>query len=66
MTERMNGFWVALGDDIRIDDAEATLAAVRQIKGVIAVNPNVTNGGDWIVEERANAAWRAKLYELLK
>ena len=66
MTDRINGFWVALAQDTRIDDAEATLAAVRMIKGVLAVEPRVTNGGDWIVEERVRAEWRNKIYELLK
>ena len=39
MTDRYNGFTVALDHDIREDDAQATLAAIRQIKGVVAVRP---------------------------
>lgn len=66
MTDRINGFWVALERDIRVDDAEATLAAVRQIKGVLAVEQNVTSHTDWIADQRARQEWLNKIYELLK
>lgn len=66
MTDRINGFWVALAEDTRVDDAEATIAAVRMIKGVIAVEPRVSNSGDWIAESRIKLEYQKKLYEALK
>lgn len=33
MTDRINGFWVALEKDTRIDDAEPILNAVRLLRG---------------------------------
>lgn len=66
MTDRINGFWVALEKDTRDDDFEATMAAARMIKGVLAVKPNVTNHSDWIAEERVRRELIAKLYEALK
>lgn len=52
MTDRLNGFVVVLESDIREDDAQATLAALRQIKGVLTVEPNATNVGDLIATAR--------------
>ena len=37
MTERYNGFLVVLESEIREDDAESTLDAIRHIKGVLRV-----------------------------
>jgi hypothetical protein len=66
MTDRINGFWVALENDVRVDDAEAILAAVRCLKGVIAVEANVTGHADWIATARVRRELVAKLYEALK
>lgn len=43
MTDRYCGFLVTLQQDLRDDDAQATLDALRQIKGVIAVEPVVSD-----------------------
>lgn len=51
MTDRYNALLVVLEQDIRDDDAEATIAAIRQIKGVLDVTPNVVDSGDYIVAE---------------
>lgn len=66
MTDRINGFWVALGEDTRIDDAEATLAAVRQLRGVVAVESHVSSIEDWIAESRVRLEYKRKLFEVLK
>lgn len=34
MTDRHKGFWVALTDDVREDDIQGLLDAVRRLKGV--------------------------------
>jgi ACT domain-containing protein len=39
MTDRYKAFLVTLDSDVRSDDAEPTIAAIRQIKGVIDVAP---------------------------
>lgn len=48
MTDRINGFTVILQYDIRDDDAQATINAIRQIKGVADVVPNVVTPADHI------------------
>jgi len=39
MTERFSGFQVVLDQDIREDDAEAIITAIRMIKHVVSVKP---------------------------
>jgi hypothetical protein len=39
MTDRYKAFLVTLDPDLRSDDAEPTIAAIRQIRGVIDVAP---------------------------
>lgn len=66
MTDRINGFWVALAEDVRTDDAQETLAAVLQIKGVIAVERHVADHTDWMARTRVRFELQAKLFEALK
>lgn len=39
MTDRIQGFIVVLDETLREDDAETTLIAIKQIKGVLQVSP---------------------------
>lgn len=43
MTDRHSGYIIALDKDIREDDAEAIINAIRMVKGVIAVEPVVND-----------------------
>lgn len=43
MTDRLNGVYVAFHKEIRTDDAESTIAAIRHIRGVIAVEPRIAD-----------------------
>lgn len=52
MTDRHAGYIVALDHDIREDDAEATIAALKQIKGVLRVKPVVSDSLAFIAAER--------------
>jgi hypothetical protein len=52
MTDRHNGYFVVLEQDIRLDDAKATIAAIKQIKGVLSVAPNVAGFDEHIAEMR--------------
>lgn len=53
MTDRHAGYVVVLDRDIRDDDAQATIAAIGQIKGVASVEPIVADPGSIIAEVRA-------------
>lgn len=57
MSDRISGFLVTLESSLRDDDAEATLAAIRQIRGVLSVAPVVED----IVELNARARARGEL-----
>lgn len=66
MTERHAAYLVTLAEDIREDDAEHIINALRMVRGVLSVEP-VTAGLDLsIAEERAKAEMREKLITLLK
>lgn len=63
MTDRHHGYIVVLEQDLRSDDAEATLNAIRQIKGVISVEPVVTEVADHMArarvrDEMAHSIWK--------
>lgn len=67
MTDRHSGYVVILTDDVREDDAEPTLNALRMVKGVLSVEPIIASlAGEIITEQRVRAAVRAKLTELLQ
>lgn len=52
MTDRYNSFIVVMAEDRRDDDAKATIAALKQIKGVISVKPVL--GGDYSAQAEAH------------
>lgn len=52
MTDRLSGFVVVLEEDTRDDDAQATLDAIRQIRGVLSVEPHVSDIGAIIALSR--------------
>ena len=66
MTDRIKGFTVTLDRDIRIDDVEQILNAVRMISGVASVKTVVTNIDDHMARERVKSEIREKLLELYK
>lgn len=41
MTDRINGYFVVLEDSVREDDVQPVLNAIRQIRGVIGVTPQI-------------------------
>ena len=65
MTDRYNFLTVALEKDIRSDDAEPLIAAIKQMRGVADVKPNVSNGSDMVAEIRARDAINNKLWAVI-
>lgn len=66
MTDRYNAFIVVLERDIREDDADATLTALRRIKGVLSVEPHTLSVEDHIAEQRILYKVRHNLFEALE
>ena len=65
MTDRLAGILVTLEKDIREDDAEPVLDAIRQIRGVAAVDPVLSNIGIHLAETRARTRLRRDLWRVL-
>ncbi len=65
MTDRIKGFYVALENDTREDDALPIMKAVGQLRGVLSVEPNISDVDDWIAENRAKAAMAVRLWDAL-
>lgn len=65
MTDRVNGFFVTLKDDMRIDDAESIIHALSMVKGVAAVSPNVSDPEDHIARVRVRQELIEKLFDIL-
>ena len=53
MTDRHAGYIVTLEQDVREDDAEAIINALRMVRGVESVDPVVSDHRNHIGEERA-------------
>lgn len=66
MTDRIKGFVVTLTDDIRIDDVQPLLDAVKMLKGVASVDTSVTNIDDHMNRQVVYMDVKKKLYEVLK
>lgn len=66
MTDRHAGYIVVLADDIREDDAEAAVTALRMVKGVISVKPIVADRNTHIAIARVDQEWRERLLRLLR
>lgn len=65
MTDRYAGFVVTLSEDMREDDARQVLSALRMIRGVVGVEPVVSSVEVAIAQSRADAAWRARIANLV-
>lgn len=65
MTDRIRGFYVALEKDIRDDDVEPIIEAVKCLRFVLKVEPIVSDANDWIAEERVRRELGEKLWEIL-
>lgn len=65
MTDRLRGVFVAFERDIREDDAEQTIAAIRQLRGVAAVEPSVSSPSDFVAEIRVRRELSEKLRAVL-
>lgn len=66
MTNRIHGLLVVLDTDLREDDAESLVTALRQLRGVCAVQPLVVDPGTHAARTRARIELTQKLWDVLK
>lgn len=65
MTDRIAGFYVALEEDIRVDDAEGLMQAMMHLKGVIAVETVVSDAMSWMRKAQVRQELAQKLMDVL-
>lgn len=65
MTTRYHSLTVVLEADMRDDDAEKLLSAIRQLRGVLNVSGEVAGLTTYMAEERARQALGVKLWQVL-
>lgn len=65
MSDRYNFLTVALEHDIRSDDAEPIIEAIKLIRGVANVEGAVAHSGDWANREQVKYELRSKLWGVL-
>lgn len=65
MTDRLNALTVVLDRDIRVDDAEPLIAAIRQLRGVLSVELHVSDLEDSIAQTRVRRELGEKLIAIV-
>lgn len=63
MTDRVKGFTVTLEKDIRIDDVETVIQAIRMIRGIAHVEPSISTSEDYMNRQRVKHELREKFYK---
>ena len=66
MTDRFKGVWVAFEQDMRDDEAQPIIDAIRCLRGVADVQGNVANSDDWINRVRVRDELGKKLWNALR
>lgn len=66
MTDRIRHLTITLDRDVRDDDCEVIIAALRMIKGVDSVTPHVTDSGDWLAKLSVQADLRRDLHQTIR
>ena len=66
MTDRLKGFVVTLQRDIRDDDAQPIIDAIKMIKGVLDVEPSISDIDDQMNRSVVKQELREKLWKALE
>ncbi len=65
MTDRVAALTVVLDEDIRIDDVEFIVNAIKAIRHVQSVKPIVSNWEVHVAEERVRREIYAKIFDIV-
>lgn len=65
MSDRLKGIVVTFKNDIKDEDAEDILTAIRMVKGVLSVKPLITNYEQHIAEERVRHEIHKQLFDIV-
>ena len=61
----VKGFTVTLEKDIRIDDVEVIMQAIRMIRGIANVEPSISTSEDHMNRQRIKYELRDKFYKFM-
>lgn len=65
MTDRFKGFLITLDREVREDDAEQIITALKMIKGVMMVKPYINDMEDWMMYEKGVWDTRSELIKFM-
>ena len=65
MTTRYKSFIVSLEHDVRDDESESIVTALKMVKGVLRVEPQEATAGDLTIQYREKSELRKKLFDFL-
>ena len=65
MTDRLTGVFVVFEEDLREDDAEPIIDAIKQIRGVLGVESQVSDMTNWAAEARVRQKLTRELWSVL-
>lgn len=66
MSDRISGLTVTLGPDIKDEDAEPIIEAIKQLRGVISVKTHVADINHHLASTQIKRELLEKIWELLK
>ena len=66
MSDRYNALIVVLERDLKDEDAEPLIQAIKQFRGVLSVTPNVSDATAHLAEERARLDLANRLWQVLR
>lgn len=66
MTDRYSGVLVTFEKDIREDDAQSLINAIKMIKGVISVDPQISDHEHLMAKSQAKHELIQSLFQVLK
>jgi hypothetical protein len=66
MTDRIKGLTVALTHNIRVDDCQRIIDAIKMVKGVEGVEMHVADPMDYIAKQQLKSELRDKILEWFK
>lgn len=66
MSDRYNYLTVVLERDLKDEDAEPLIEAIKQFRGVLSVTPNVSDATAHLAQERVRVELGNKLWQVLR
>lgn len=62
MADKVKGFTVTLEKDLSTEEAEVIMQAIRMIRGIAAVDPNITTVNDYMNRQMVKHELREKFW----